>query len=91
MGIIGMIRFYSWFRSFSGHGICRAGRRRRHVLGSRRGVSTLEIVIIAAILIGLALIFKDRITELVGYVFDKIFAGAEEGMDFGISEGNGAE
>ncbi|HBQ65148.1 MAG TPA: hypothetical protein DD727_09590 [Clostridiales bacterium] len=54
------------------------------ILRSKKGVSTLEIVIIAAILIGLALIFKDRIVELVELIFDRIFSGAEEGLDFGI-------
>lgn len=58
---------------------------KRNPIFSNKGVSTLEIVIIAAILIGLALIFKDRIMELITYIFDKIFAGAEEGLDFGIT------
>lgn len=56
----------------------------KRLILSKKGVSTLEIVIIAAILIGLALIFKDRIMELIEYIFDKIFEGAEKGLDFGL-------
>lgn len=37
-----------------------------------RGMGTVEMILIIVVLIGLVLIFKTQITELVGTVFDKI-------------------
>lgn len=40
------------------------------------GLGTVEIVIIVAILVGLALIFRKQIYALVKQIFDKIFNNA---------------
>ncbi|MDP4094487.1 MAG: Flp1 family type IVb pilin [Bacillota bacterium] len=40
------------------------------------GLGTVEIVIIIAILVGLALIFRKQIYSLVKQIFDKIFSDA---------------
>lgn len=37
-----------------------------------RGMGTVEMILIIVVLIGLVLIFKTQITDLVGTVFDKI-------------------
>lgn len=36
------------------------------------GMGTVEIILIIVVLVGLVIIFKDRITDLVGNIFDKI-------------------
>lgn len=36
------------------------------------GMGTVEIILIIVVLVGLVIIFKDRITELVNNIFDKI-------------------
>ena len=36
------------------------------------GVAVLEIVLILVVLIGLVIIFKTQLTELVGTIFEKI-------------------
>lgn len=41
------------------------------------GVGVVEIILILVILIGLALIFKDTITEIVENIIDKIKNDAE--------------
>lgn len=40
------------------------------------GLGTVEIVIIVAVLVGLALIFRKQIYALVNQLFDRIFGGA---------------
>jgi len=40
------------------------------------GLGTVEIVIIIAILVGIAFIFRDQIRSLVDQIFDKIFKDA---------------
>ena len=40
--------------------------------GNNKGMGTVEIILIIVVLIGLVLIFKTQITELVQTVFDKI-------------------
>ena len=39
---------------------------------NNKGMGTVEIILIIVVLIGLVLIFKTQITELVSNVFDKI-------------------
>lgn len=41
---------------------------------NNRGMGTVEMILIIVVLIGLVLIFKTQITDLVGTVFDKIAA-----------------
>ncbi len=41
-------------------------------LKDNKGINTVEIVIILAILLGLALIFKDYITGFLNRIFDSI-------------------
>lgn len=36
------------------------------------GMGTVEIILIIVVLVGLVIIFKDRITDLVDNIFDKI-------------------
>lgn len=36
------------------------------------GMGTVEVILIIVVLVGLVIIFKDRITELVNNIFDKI-------------------
>ena len=36
------------------------------------GMGTVEIILIIVVLVGLVIIFKDRITNLVNGIFDKI-------------------
>lgn len=36
------------------------------------GMGTVEIILIIVVLVGLVIIFKDRITDLVNSIFDKI-------------------
>ncbi|MCR4437125.1 MAG: Flp1 family type IVb pilin [Clostridiales bacterium] len=42
------------------------------------GLGTVEIVIIIAILVGLALIFRKQIYSLVNQIFDRIFGNIGE-------------
>lgn len=36
------------------------------------GMGTVEVILIIVVLVGLVIIFKDRITDLVDNIFDKI-------------------
>lgn len=54
---------------------CRMKQRVREVLGNEDGVGTVEIVLLV-VAVGLVLIFKDRITELVTSIFGKITSQA---------------
>ena len=47
-----------------------------HAFKGRRGISTVEIVIIVAVLIGLAFIFKNQIYALLDQIFDRLFKNA---------------
>lgn len=42
------------------------------------GLSTVEIVVIVAILVGLALVFRRQIFSLIDQIFDRIFKDAGE-------------
>lgn len=39
---------------------------------NNKGMGTVEVILIIVVLIGLVLIFRTQITELVGSIFDKI-------------------
>lgn len=43
-----------------------------YVSGNNAGMGTVEIILIIVVLIGLVLIFKTQITELVESIFSKI-------------------
>ncbi len=40
---------------------------------NEKGINTVEIVVLVAVAIGLALIFRDKITDFINAIFDKIF------------------
>ncbi|NLM75168.1 MAG: hypothetical protein GX187_03630 [Clostridiaceae bacterium] len=42
-------------------------------LKSNKGINTVEIVILLAIIVGIAIIFKNEITEFVKNLLDSIF------------------
>lgn len=44
----------------------------KHLLREEEGMGTVEIILIIVVLVGLVIIFKDRITALVENIFDKI-------------------
>lgn len=50
-------------------GVCHLKNRRKL---NNRGMGTVEMILIIVVLIGLVLIFKTQIMDLVGNVFDKI-------------------
>jgi Flp pilus assembly pilin Flp len=49
-------------------------REKGNFLNNHRGMGTVEMILIIVVLIGLVLIFKTQIGELVGTVFQKISA-----------------
>ena len=44
----------------------------RDFIKEEDGMGTVEIILIIGVLVGLVIIFKDRITDLVNNIFDKI-------------------
>lgn len=44
------------------------------IMRNNRGMGTVEMILIIVVLIGLVLIFKTQISDLVGKVFQKISA-----------------
>ncbi len=44
----------------------------RNFLSEEDGMGTVEIILIIVVLVGLVIIFKGRITEIVEKLFDKI-------------------
>ncbi len=44
----------------------------RNLVREEDGMGTVEIILIIVVLVGLVIIFKDRITDLVNNIFDKI-------------------
>ncbi len=50
----------------------------KSALSDERGIGTVEIILILVVLIGLVLIFKDNLTELVGDIFETITDQAGE-------------
>lgn len=51
-------------------------RRADKVMNSQAGVGTVEVVLLILVAVGLVLIFKDRITDLVNTIFGKITSQA---------------
>lgn len=51
-------------------------RRVDEVLNSQDGVGTVEVVLLILVAVGLVLIFKDKITNLVNSIFSKITSQA---------------
>ncbi|HBR03548.1 MAG TPA: hypothetical protein DD738_13170 [Ruminiclostridium sp.] len=50
-------------------------------LTSQRGVNTVEVVIILAVVVGLAIIFRERIGAFANNLMDKVF---ENDIDLGV-------
>ncbi len=44
----------------------------RDLLREEDGMGTVEIILIIVVLVGLVIVFKDRITDLVNNIFNKI-------------------
>lgn len=51
-------------------------RRAEEIFSSEDGVGTVEVVLLILVAVGLVLIFKDKITDLVNSVFSKITSQA---------------
>lgn len=51
-------------------------KRVETVLSNQEGVGTVEVVLLILVAVGLVLIFKDRITELVNSIFNSITSRA---------------
>ncbi|MBQ7919618.1 MAG: hypothetical protein IJ324_06735 [Lachnospiraceae bacterium] len=51
---------------------------RYFLVESNAGMGTVEIILIIVVLIGLVIIFKGQITELVNDIFDKITSQANK-------------
>lgn len=54
----------------------RLRNRCRETLENQDGAGTVEVVLLILVAVGLVLIFKDRITELVTSIFGKITSQA---------------
>lgn len=44
----------------------------KNLIREEDGMGTVEVILIIVVLVGLVIIFKDRITDLVNSIFDKI-------------------
>ena len=44
----------------------------RQFLTEEDGMGTVEVILIIVVLVGLVIIFKEKITEVVNYIFTKI-------------------
>jgi len=54
---------------------CKCCRSKNSLLGlacDDRGMGTVEVVLIIVVLVGLVIIFKDQITEIVNSIFESI-------------------
>jgi len=54
-------------------------------LKNEEGMGTVEIVIIIAVLVGLALIFRDAILQFASGVMESLFANDQLGKDVDIN------
>lgn len=52
--------------------------RFNNLIKDERGAGVVELILIIVVLIGLVLIFKDQITELVNELFETIMEEARE-------------
>ena len=48
----------------------------RNKLSTNKGIAVLEVVLLLVVFVGLVLIFKDNITELVRTIFNKVSSEA---------------
>lgn len=51
-------------------------RRAAEIFNNEDGVGTVEVVLLILVAVGLVLIFKDKITDLVNSIFSKITSQA---------------
>lgn len=49
----------------------------KHIIAKNKGLGTVEIVILIAVLVGLALIFRDAIVDFAKKLMDAVFSGNE--------------
>ena len=56
-------------------------RRFRYFLLSKKGMNTVEVVVILAVVLGIALIFRKEVFTFVGKIIDSIF---KSNIDWGI-------
>ena len=49
-----------------------------HKLRCQRGAGVVEMILIIVVLVGLILVFKEQLTDLVTTIFDTIFEEASE-------------
>lgn len=49
-----------------------------YLMCDESGIGVIEVVLILVVLIALVLIFKDRITRLLGTIFDQINSSASD-------------
>ena len=54
------------------------GKKVKAFLEDQRGISTVEIILLLFVIIGLILVFKQQITELVQNIFDSITSESDE-------------
>ena len=47
-------------------------KNRRDLLREEDGMGTVEVILIVVVLVGLVIIFKDQITQIVNNLFNKI-------------------
>ena len=62
-------------RKLYGKVMCRMAALRRRageILKDERGMGTVEVILIILVLIGLVIIFKRQLTDLVEDIFDRI-------------------
>ncbi|MBQ3848573.1 MAG: hypothetical protein II748_06970 [Clostridia bacterium] len=57
------------------------GREIKRLVKEEDGINTVEVVIILAVLVTLAFVFKDFIMDLAGSIFGKITAKTEKNID----------
>ena len=44
----------------------------RNIFKDKKGMGTVEVILIIVVLVGLVIIFKEKITEIVNSIFTKI-------------------
>lgn len=54
------------------YGLAALRRRAGEILKDEEGMGTVEVILIILVLIGLVIIFKSQLTDLVESIFDKI-------------------
>ena len=54
------------------YGLASLRRRAGEILKDEEGMGTVEVILIILVLIGLVIIFKSQLTDLVESIFDKI-------------------